>query len=60
MTNLDIVLNPDLLVAGRKFTLEVPENWEERIVSDWRTNEFDVLVQDTMTMREWMQKHNVN
>lgn len=59
MTNLDIVLNPDLLVAGRKFTLEIPDNYKERTVSDWKLNEFDVLVQNTMTMGEWMEKNNV-
>lgn len=59
MTNLDIVLNPDLLVAGRKFNLQIPQDWQERTISDWKTNDYGVLVQDTMTMLEWMTKHKI-
>ena len=59
MTNLDIVLNPDLLVPGTKFNLEIPRDWSERTVSDWKYNESGVYVQSTMTMGEWMVKNNV-
>lgn len=59
LTNLNVVLNPDLLVTGKKFTLEIPEDWIDRTVSVWSTNELDVLVQSNMTMGEWMEKNNV-
>jgi len=59
MSNLDIVLNPDLLVAGKKFTLEIPEDWKTRVVSNWNKNDVGVLVQNTTTMEEWMQSKNI-
>jgi len=59
MSNLDVVLNPDLLVSGKKFTLEIPQDWRTRTVSDWKSNELGVLIQTTMTMEEWMQQKNI-
>ena len=59
MANLNVILNPDILVPGKKFSLEIPQDWKTRTVSDWVYNQVGVLVQTSMTMEEWMSKYNV-
>ena len=59
MANLNVILNPDILVPGKKFLLEIPQDWKTRTVSDWVYNQVGVLVQTSMTMEEWMSKYNV-
>lgn len=58
-SNLNIVLNPDILVPGKTFDLEIPTDWRTRTVSEWTRNEGGFLVQNAMTMEEWMNKNNV-
>lgn len=58
-SNLNIVLNPDILVPGKTFDLEIPTDWRNRTVSEWSRNEGGFLIQNAMTMQEWMDKNNI-
>lgn len=58
-TNLNVILNPDILVPGKLFSLEIPLDWKTRTVSEWNRNQAGFLVQNSITMEEWMNKNGI-
>lgn len=59
MANLNVILDPDVLVPGKTFNLQIPEDWRTRIISEWNKNEAGFMVQSNTTMQEWMDKNNI-
>ena len=59
IADLSVVLNPDILVPGKEFSLEIPEDWENRTVSEWKYNSDRVFAKLDMTMRAWMDRNNI-
>lgn len=56
--NLNVILNPDILVPGKKVNVFIPSDYKDRIVSQW-TKDGNILVQNSISMGEWMSKNNI-
>lgn len=59
MANLNVILDPDVLVPGKTFNLQIPQDWRTRVISEWNKNEAGFMVQSNTTMQEWMDKNNI-
>jgi|GEM_PF-4143393 len=54
-SDLNILLNPNLLVEGETFEIRYPEeNWRDQEVNIWYENEDKIRFYKIGTMREWM------